>query len=101
MKKLIIILFVVFAIPCVAQTNKKLQNRPNQRSEAKFQKMKSEEVKHYEMKVMRQIADLALIPPEINTSPLPEYDYDTQHYVMSLTIERSPKGRIWAAWIGE
>lgn len=101
MKKLIIILFVVFAIPCVAQTNKKLQNRPNQRSEAKFQKMKLEEVKHYEMKVKRQIADFALIPPEINTSPLPEYDYDTQHYVMSLTIERSPKGRIWAAWIGE
>lgn len=101
MKKLIIILFVVFAIPCVAQTNKKLQNRPNQKSEAKFQKMKSEEVKLYETKVKRQIADLALIPPEINTSPLPEYDYDTQHYVMSLTIERTPKGRIWVAWIGE
>lgn len=101
MKKLIIILFVVSTIPCVAQTNKKLQNRPNQRTEAKFQKMKSEEVKHYEMKVMRQIADFALIPPVINTSPLPNYDYDTQDYVMSLTMERTSNGRIWAAWIGE
>lgn len=101
MNKLVIILFVVSAIPCMAQSNKSFQKRPNQKSEAKFQKMKPEEVKRYETKVIRQIADLALITPKVNTSPLPEYDYDTQHYVMSLSIERTPKGRIWVAWIGE
>ena len=25
---------------------------------------------------MEEIADLALVPPTLNTSPLPEYDYD-------------------------
>ncbi|WP_334319369.1 glycoside hydrolase [Termitidicoccus mucosus] len=49
---------------------------------------------------LREIADLALIPPVINPSPLPRYDYDTQDYVMALTTERTPKGRIWTAWIG-
>ncbi len=94
-------ILAVTGFTSVAQNSKRLSNPPNRKSEAKFQKMKPEEIRRYETGVMRQVADLALIPPEINTSPLPEYDYDTQDYVMSLTIERSPKGRIWAAWIGE
>ena len=102
MKKSIgIFLFVVLSIPCIAQNNKNLQHRPNKKSEAKFQGMNQEEISHHEVKVMRQIADLALIPPEINTSPLPKYDYDMQDYVMALTIERTAKGRIWSAWIGD
>jgi len=84
----------------MAQSNKVLQRRPNMKGESKFQNLNPEEVKSYETKVMRQIADLALIPPEINTSPLPKYGYDTQDYVMSLTIERTTKGRLWSAWIG-
>ncbi len=94
-------ILAVTGFTSVAQNSKRLSSPPNRKSEAKFQKMKPEEIRRYETSVMRQVADLALIPPEINTSPLPEYDYDTQDYVMSLTIERSPKGRIWAAWIGE
>ena len=69
MKKSIgIFLFVVLSIPCIAQNYKNLQHRPNKKSEAKFQGMNQEEISHHEVKVMRQIADLALIPPEINTS---------------------------------
>ena len=101
MRKLTVILWVMTALSGLAQSTKNLQDRPNGKSEAKFQKLNSEKVKQYENGVMRQIADLALIPPEINTSPLPKYDYDTQSYVMALTIERTAKGRIWAAWIGE
>lgn len=101
MKKFIGILFLLVTIAGVAQNNKNLQRRPNSKKEAKFQKLSPEEFKRYETSVMRQIADLALIPPEINTSPLPEYAYDTQDYVMTLSIERTDKGRIWAAWIGE
>ncbi len=96
-----LMILAVTGFTSVAQNSKRLSSPPNRKSEAKFQKMKPEEIRRYETSVMRQVADLALIPPEINTSPLPEYDYDTQDYVMSLTIERSPKGRIWAAWIGE
>lgn len=101
MNKLIVFFGVLFAFPCLAQNNNDIRKVRNLKQEAKFQKMSTEEVKRYETKLMRQVADLALIPPQINTSPLPEYDYDTQHYVMSLTMERTVDGRIWLAWIGE
>lgn len=48
---------------------------------------------------MEQIADLALIPPTLNTSPLPEYDYDRLDYGMTIGIERTPGGRLWACWV--
>lgn len=101
MRKLLCIVIVILSISGTAQKSKNLQRRPNRNIEAKFQNLSHEAVKRYENKVMRQLADLALIPPEINTSPLPKYDYDTQTYVMALTIEQTLKGRIWAAWIGE
>ncbi len=44
--------------------------------------------------------DHALQPPMINTSPLPHYDYDRLDYAMTIGIERTPKGRIWACWVG-
>ncbi|MBS1824852.1 MAG: exo-alpha-sialidase [Acidobacteria bacterium] len=48
---------------------------------------------------MEKIADLALIPPKLNTSPLPDYDYDKLDYGMTIGISRTPKGRIWACWV--
>jgi hypothetical protein len=45
------------------------------------------------------ISDYALISPKINTSPLPVYDYDKLDYGMTIGIERTPKGRIWACWV--
>lgn len=35
-----------------------------------------EQTRAFEISVMEKIADLALIPPRLNTSPLPQYDYD-------------------------
>lgn len=99
--KLFYLILCLFPFLSLAQNNKILQHGPNKKSEAKFLKLNPEEIKRYENRVLRQIADLALIPTEINTSPLPKYDYDTQTYVMALTIERTTKGRIWSAWIGE
>ncbi|QDT26339.1 BNR/Asp-box repeat protein [Gimesia panareensis] len=52
-----------------------------------------------EIKRMEQIADLALVPPKLNTSPLPEYDYDKLDYGMTIGIERTPGGRLWACWV--
>lgn len=46
-----------------------------------------------------KIADLALEPPTPNTSPLPEYGYDRLDYGMTIGIERTPGGRIWACWV--
>ncbi len=48
---------------------------------------------------MEKIADLALVPPSLNTSPLPEYDYDKLDYGMTIGIERTPGGRLWACWV--
>ena len=59
-----------------------------------------EQVRAFEMRVMEKIADLALIPPRLNTSPLPRYDYDQLDYGMNIGIARTPGGRLWAAWVG-
>ncbi len=68
-------------------------------SEARFATMPAAEVRAYEMDVMRRIADLALIPPTLNNSPLPQYDYDKLDYGMTIGIERTPRGRLWACWV--
>ena len=48
---------------------------------------------------MEKVADHALVPPVLNTSPLPEYDYDRFDYGMTIGIERTPGGRLWACWV--
>ena len=65
----------------------------------RFARMTPGKVRAYELDVMRHIADLALIPPKLNTSPLPAYDYDRLDYGMTIGIERTPGGRLWACWV--
>ena len=48
---------------------------------------------------MEKIADFAMVPPKLNTSPLPDYDYDKLDYGMTIGIERTPNGRLWACWV--
>lgn len=48
---------------------------------------------------MEKIADFALVPPVLNTSPLPEYDYEQLDYGMTIGIERTRGGRLWACWV--
>jgi predicted neuraminidase len=67
--------------------------------ESRFATMSPAEIRAYEMDVMRRVADLALIPPVLNTAPLPQYDYDKLDYGMTIGIERTPKGRLWACWV--
>jgi len=67
--------------------------------EKDFAAMSPAQVREYELDVMRRIADLALIPPKLNTKPLPKYDYDKLDYGMTIGIERTPKGRLWACWV--
>lgn len=46
-----------------------------------------------------KIAEHALEVPVPNTSPLPKYDYDQLDYGMTIGIERTPNGRLWACWV--
>jgi len=48
---------------------------------------------------MEKVAEHALVSPIVNTSPLPEYDYDRLDYGMTIGIERTPGGRLWACWV--
>ncbi len=48
---------------------------------------------------LEEIADYALIPPQPDTSPLPKYDYDQLDYGMTIGIERTKGGRLWACWV--
>ena len=38
--------------------------------------------------------------PRFNLNPLPEYSYDRLDYGMTIGIERTPGGRLWACWVG-
>jgi hypothetical protein len=67
--------------------------------EAPFAAMTPDQVRAFEIEVLEKVADLALIPPVINTSPLPKYDYDQLDYGMTIGIAATPKGRLWAAWV--
>jgi predicted neuraminidase len=67
--------------------------------EARFAAMSPDELRAYEIGVIEQIADLALVPPRLNTHPLPKYDYDQLDYGMTIGISRTPGGRIWACWV--
>lgn len=44
--------------------------------------------------------DLSLEPPVVNTQPGPEYDDQVRTGNMIIGIDRTPKGRLWAAWVG-
>lgn len=67
--------------------------------ETRFATMSAEAIRAYERETLQRVADLSLIPPVINTNPLPKYDYDQLDYGMTIGIARTPKGRLWAAWI--
>lgn len=44
--------------------------------------------------------DHGMDTPMLNTNPLPDYDNDKLDYGMTIGIERTVKGRIWACWVG-
>ena len=48
----------------------------------------------------KALLDLALEPPVINTQPGPEYDDAMRVGNMIIGLDRTPKGRLWAAWVG-
>jgi hypothetical protein len=48
---------------------------------------------------MEKVAEHALASPKLNTSPLPKYGYDQLDYGMTIGIERTPGGRLWACWV--
>jgi len=65
-----------------------------------FENAVKERVKSMErVQALELIADLALIPPTLNASPLPEYGYDRLDYGMTIGLERTSGGRLWACWV--
>lgn len=48
----------------------------------------------------QRFSELALEAPLINTRPGPEYDDRVRIGNMVIGIDRTPKGRLWACWVG-
>src|SRR4029078_1616766 len=48
----------------------------------------------------KALLDLSLEPPVINAHPGPEYDAEVRPGNMIIGMDRTPKGRLWAAWVG-
>ena len=48
----------------------------------------------------KALLDLALEPPAIITKPGHEYDDAVRTGNMIIGLDRTPKGRLWAAWVG-
>jgi hypothetical protein len=46
-----------------------------------------------------EILELSLQPPVLITSPGPEYSDEQRDYAMTIGIDRTPGGRLWAAWV--
>ncbi|SFI25798.1 sialidase family protein [Planctomicrobium piriforme] len=47
----------------------------------------------------QKILDLALEPPRLLTSPDSQYSDEERDYGMTIGIERTPGGRLWACWV--
>jgi len=62
--------------------------------------MDPDAARSFEHETLRRVADLALLPPQLNTDPQPEYAYENLDYGMTIGIERSPGGRLFAVWVG-
>ncbi len=43
--------------------------------------------------------DIALQPPAINTDPGPQYADEARDMNMVIGMDRTPGGRLWAAWV--
>lgn len=50
-------------------------------------------------RVPQRVLDLALEPPTLITAPGPEYSDDVRDYAMVIGLDRTPRGRLWAAWV--
>ncbi|HYR58832.1 MAG TPA: sialidase family protein, partial [Chthoniobacteraceae bacterium] len=48
----------------------------------------------------KELLDLSLEPPLINTHPGPQYQDEARTAGMIIGMDRTPKGRIWACWVG-
>ena len=58
-------------------------------------------VRELERRAMETVADLALVPPQLITAPLPtKYLAANEVWAMNNGAALTPKGRLWASWVG-
>ncbi len=53
-----------------------------------------------DLEVTESLLERALDSPVLLTQPLPDYGYDRLDYGMTIGLERTPGGRLWACWVG-
>ena len=50
-------------------------------------------------KLPREVIDLPLLPAPIDLAPGRKYSDELRDYAMVIGFDRTPKGRLWAAWV--
>ena len=48
----------------------------------------------------KETLDLIKVPAPVNFSPSEDYYRNYQYFAMTMSIEVTPKGRLWSCWIG-
>ena len=60
-----------------------------------------DKVRALERRAMEAVADLALVPPRLITAPVPaKYLAANEVWAMNNGAAITPKGRLWASWVG-
>ncbi|MBR4616287.1 MAG: exo-alpha-sialidase, partial [Kiritimatiellae bacterium] len=57
-------------------------------------------VRELERRALEAVADLALVPPPLNVKPGPQYGEANEVWAMNNGAALTPKGRLWASWVG-
>ena len=81
-----------------AQTEKDAMDLPGQ-GEQIGTPVTSTDVEAVKNERYLNLLPLALQSVPMNTSPLPEYDYNRLDYALSEGIEVTPDGRLWVCWV--
>lgn len=94
---LLLLSILIFATTGNSPAQQSPEQDPNQSSAKKTNASELTEEKRQEL---RTLADATLEAPELNTAPGPDYAIANLDYGMTIGIERTPGGRLVAAWIG-
>lgn len=99
MKKIVVyLLFSVCTIgnpvSLIAQNTEDLMNLPGTGNS-----MSTKKPVNHKKYTTAHLLELALLPAKVNSSPLPEYDFDKLDYALSEGITTTPGGTLWTCWV--
>ena len=84
----------------VASAETPLQIKAIESRAAAYARMSPAEQREMWNRTMRAAAEFELIPPQVQTNVLDRYTHAKLDFAMNCGVTRTPKGRLWAVWVG-